>query len=217
MAVSKEMIFVIISIILLKCSPTEAHSNSTPSPLSCKFDADVFLVQDFDTFDQSQDGWRKISAVKGCEEAAANLISQYRYTHGLTVNKMALGDENREYTNASTLYFHEAQIRAEIGHISVAKDYFRLSMHESFGDWNLYVKATLAFIEKDRGQLKRLRNQLATLPVPKDFTYIDEDGKRKSGRPDWWPANLKILDSFLRCFDRSYAEAYHNEKCYSSE
>jgi hypothetical protein len=194
------------------CSPALAENN----PLAtCSVDVDGFLRQDFHNFDQSQEGWRKIASLEGCEEAAADLISQYRSKHGLNVNKMTLGNENREYTNASTLYFHEAQLRAEIGHNSLAKDYFRLAMHESFGDWNLYVKATLAFLEKDKRKLKKLRDQLAVLPIPIGFTYIDEDGKRKSGKPNWWPANLNILDSFLKCFDKSYAEAYHNKKCYS--
>jgi hypothetical protein len=206
--------FVLFAMSSAQHFPALAASDSPASARTCDYDLGVFLKQDFETFDQSQNGWRKISALKGCEEAAANLIGHYRSHHGLHVDKMKLSDENREYTSASTLFFHEAQLRAEIGQISVAKDYFRLSMHESFGDWNLYVKATLAFLEKDRAELRRLRHKLSTLPVPQDFTYIDADGKRKSGKPDWWPANLKILDSFLNCFDKSYAEAYHDEKCY---
>ncbi len=207
-------VLLLVVIASAQIRPVAAHQDTNSQPLTCGYDIESFLKQDFETFDQSQDGWRKISAIKGCEEAGADLISQYRLRHGMSVDKMALANENRTYTNAATLYFHEAQLRAEIGHISVAKDYFRLSMHESPGDWNIYVKATVAFLEKDRKKLKSLRDQLASLPVPAGFTYIDEDGKRKTGTPDWWPANLNILDSFLRCFDKSYAEAYHNEKCF---
>lgn len=77
-------------------------------PPPCAFDAETFLSQDFAIFDQSAQGWRKISAIAGCEEAAADLISLYRREHGLVVDKMKLDDEQRAYSPASTLNFHEA-------------------------------------------------------------------------------------------------------------
>lgn len=51
-------------------------------------------------------------------------------------------------------------------------------MHESAGDWNLYVKGTLAFLDKDRLRLEQYRHQLVTLAVPDGFTYIDDKGER---------------------------------------
>jgi hypothetical protein len=72
----------------------------------------------------------------------------------------------------------------------------------AFKAWNIYVDATIAFLHRDRDALLKARTKLAEVPP-------------EAGRPDSKPMNLDVVDGLLRCFDRSYADAY--SACRGSE
>jgi len=61
--------------------------------------------------------------------------------------------------------------------------------------WNLYVDATTAFVQRDREALLLSRHKLATAPA-----------RYWSGLKA--PSNLDVVDGLVRCFERTYADAY---------
>ncbi|WP_380786901.1 hypothetical protein [Sphingomonas sp. R86521] len=140
----------------------------------------------FDAFDQDATaGWRTLSMKPGCEEAAANMIRAYRM--------------NSE-SYLPLLYWHEAQIRAELGHnaaaIPLMQKSRRLADQDKLG-WNAYVDATISFLQNDRISLTEARDRLALLPKPNMF-----DPKRS------WPPNIGVVDGLIRCFGKTYKIAY---------
>lgn len=153
------------------------------------------MALSFKNFDQDMNGgWRKI-AVAGCEEAAADLIRDWR-----TQN------------NASDiiLFWHEGQLRAQIGQYSDAIKLFELSRKTEAEDagwgWNIYVEGSIAFLEKNKAGLKKARRKLMKLPKPPGLdNSIDVDGNPV--KVDW-PLNLNVFDALLRCWGQSYKQAY---------
>ncbi len=171
------------------------------APASCAVDTRAMLQLDFRAFDQDMDGgWRSVSTNPDCRSKAADLIRTYR--------------EFNIKPRLTTLYWHEAQLRAELGEIDAAVSLMALAKKESFlhgrdqDDWNAYVDATIAFLKGDHGELLAARKRLAEFPLPANYSYIGTDGVSRTGRPPDWPYNLDVVDGLLRCFGRSYAEAY---------
>lgn len=121
----------------------------------CAYDAEKMTALGFREFDQDLDGgWRSLAHIPGCRKAAANLIKRYRKEHGSTF----------------ILYWHEAQLRAQVGQTGRAIRLFDLSRKPAASDpigWNHYVSATIAFLKRDRRALLEARSQLAALPKPK--------------------------------------------------
>jgi hypothetical protein len=64
-----------------------------------------------------------------------------------------------------------------------------------FKAWNVYVDATIAFLDRDRDALLKARTRLAEIPP-------------EAGKPNSKPMNLDVVDGLVRCFDRSYRDAY---------
>lgn len=58
---------------------------------------------------------------------------------------------------------------------------------------NIYTDATIAFLRNDRKGLLKLREELTAVEWPGGDNL-----------------NLKVVDRFIRCFGRSYREAYLN-------
>ncbi|MDR7193753.1 hypothetical protein [Luteimonas terrae] len=82
--------------------------------------------------------------------------------------------------------------------------------------WNHYLDATVAFLGGDHAALAQARASLAAQPYP-DTPGMPPlvDGylemPTQPGLPPMrmrWPPNLDVVDGLLRCFGRSYAEAY---------
>lgn len=171
---------------------------AAPPPPDCRFDRAAALALDFAAFDQSvTSGWRPI-AKRRCTVEAADLIRDYRAAHP---------DSDR----LQLLFWHEGQLRATAGQTAAAIEAFRQAykppeMDAGLG-WNLYVEGTIAFLAHDRAALQRARDTLAALPKPENWgrTIGGTDGK---ARVPSWPLNLGVLDGFLRCFDKPFAEAY---------
>lgn len=159
----------------------------------CRYDRTAMLALDQQAFDQDMDGgWRALSK-RGCMAQAADLIRDWRGAHP------------SDKPDASILFWHEGQMRAELGQTRQAIALFEQSrkpaeMDRGWG-WNLYVDGSIAFLRGDRAGLERARAALAVLPKPPELA----DARGPDGKPMMvrWPMNLNVLDGFLRCWGQS--------------
>lgn len=76
--------------------------------------------------------------------------------------------------------------------------------------WNLYVDATIAFLDDDLPALRRMRARLAALPPPagrglSDGPALMQTADGTQAVP--WPPRLKIVDALIRCMYQPYALA----------
>lgn len=169
----------------------------------CQYDRSSLLALDLRAFDQDMNGGWRILETKGCTVEAADSIREWRKAHG------SVGAAD------TLLSWHEGQLRADVGQYADAIRLFEAGRHPATEDakwgWNLYVDGTVAFLRGNRRNLKAARAKLAALPRPPELKeMIGPDGKPKAVR---WPMNIRVLDSFLRCWGQSYNAAY---RCPSS-
>lgn len=162
----------------------------------CTYDRAAMMALPQRAFDQDMTGgWRGLS-MRGCEAEAADLIRDWRET-------------NTPGSGASTLYWHEGQLRAELGQNAAAIALFERSRKTAEEDrgmgWNLYVDGSIAFIRRDRAAFDKAHVTLKALPKPAGFDPRGPDGKPIAMA---WPMNLNVLDGFARCWGKSYHEAY---------
>ncbi|MCV2351693.1 hypothetical protein [Paucibacter sp. Y2R2-4] len=141
------------------------------------------LSLDYRAFDQTEgQGFRALVREPGCEKQAADLIEAYIAANG---------------AKQSSLRWHIAQLRATQGDTVAAVRYSKTVLSDKDDRkpgslrWNDYVRATIAFLEKDRVALQSHRDAVA---AGKDEHFGNA-------------LNLKLLDSLLRHFDRDYAFA----------
>lgn len=131
------------------------------------------------TFDQDwAKGWREVAARRGCEHAAAELIETFREENG---------------SESHILLWHEGQMRAMSGEVDLAIELFRATKKKGADPLglNIYTDATIAFLLNDYKALLDSRRALSAVEWP--------TGKN---------LNLMVVDGFIRCFGRSYREAY---------
>lgn len=82
-------------------APGLESSTIEPGDFMCTFDRAKLLALDEYSFDQDiNGGWRAVAQHEQCTEVAADLIREYRETHGLV---------------STILYWHEGQLRATAG------------------------------------------------------------------------------------------------------
>lgn len=157
------------------------------SELECKISSEeheVLLNLDYQAFDQTlpDGGWRKFYR---CQELTRDLIDSYVQRHSASLTKSQL----------KVLVWHSGQISGFLNDYPAAI----ASMEQTFKEdekpdadflWNPYVQATISFLKKDKKSLVESRNKLARGSNP--FNHI----------------NLRIVDSFIRCFNSSYQDAY---------
>lgn len=163
------------------------------TPARCAYDRSAMLRLEQRAFDQDlQGGWRVIADRPGCSIAAADLIREYRKSHG---------SEDR------ILYWHEGQLRATAGQTSAALRLFGRSYKEGRDaiGWNAYVDATIAFLRRNRPGLLAARERLLLIPRSPDWSPRGPDGKPLAIA---WPPNLNVVDGFIACFGQPYAKAY---------
>jgi hypothetical protein len=171
-----------------------ATSQSQPSPGVCAFDRAKMLALDEQAFDQDfTGGWRTLQREE-CWLVAADLIRDFRKANS---------------PNSKILFWHEGQMRAFAGQTEPAILLFettREPVNDVFG-WNLYVDATIAFLNKDKPALLKARATLAKIPKPQnvDLSFKDAQGRVVKFT---WPPNINVVDDFIKCFDRPYKEAY---------
>lgn len=151
------------------------------------------LSLDYDSFDQTAGmGWRPLSNT-GRYLEAANLIEFY------------LGNRTElDMSQRILLRFHAAQMYAFADKTQVALDSLRQTLYPSkvldslsledrrhFLAWNAYVHATMAFLRKDRVQLRLFRDQISNGPLINGT-----------------PMNLDVVDRMILHFDKPYKVAY---------
>jgi hypothetical protein len=146
------------------------------------------LGLNYQDFDQSPGGgWRKI-ADQGKYLEAARLIDRYE--------KEKKGLEEWQRVN---LRFHAGQLYAFADKKDEALARFKTALFakepaDSPIRWNAYVRATIAFLERDRKKLAQLREEIAKGP------------KLQGTVP-----NLDVVDRLIEYFDKPYSVAYRGK------
>ena len=159
------------------------------------------LALDQQAFDQDFDGgWRPVADQEGCQQAAADLIRIWR-------------TQSANVESPGMLYWHEGQMHAWTGDRERAVNVFRKARSSS-AEWNLYVDATIAFLQRDRAALESARNDLAELRPSAELMasrrrFLEEnpDLEMPEGFVEQ-PMNLNVVDRLLSCFASDYGEAY---------
>ena len=181
--------------------PGERQTATAPVP-ACAYDAGAMLALDVETFDSTPEtGWRVVGNVPGCEAAGADLLALYR------AQKTGLSADDE-----AGLLHHEFQLRAASGQTDAAIGIARrlIDIRADDAVMRAYHEAELAFLSGDLEALTAARTRLAAVPKPEGFEKGVEAFKAKY--PDYpppvWPINLDVVDGFINCFGKPYAEAY---------
>lgn len=139
-------------------------------------------------FDQAPSaGWRALAEKKQYIEAARTIEDYLQKKRGLL------------HWQRANLNFHAGQMYAFAGRTDAAIARFKRALLDpeppnSPIRWNAYVRATIAFLVKDRKSLESARAEIAR-------------GRRINGIVP----NLDVVDRLLRHFGKSYAEAYRGK------
>lgn len=179
---------------LLRCGVNQDEFNRLLSLPENKFD------QDF------EGGWRATTYKEACNNAAAEMIKAY-----------ILYSEPKPAKNQNILRWHAGQTKAAAGNYDEAISLFK-GTYEPDQDrgiaWNLYVDATLAFLQNDREALTLTHDTLAKLTVSEEekanrrkFLKDNPNITMSEGFVDN-PNNLAPVKSLLRCFGQPYSVAY---------
>jgi len=151
-----------------------ANANQRPPELSL----------DYWAFDQKPgQGWRRPADAGNYREAAL-----------LIANYLKHRDNLKEWQRVN-LQFHAGQCFALAGDDAAALVAFRAALYSKEPSvspirWNAYVRATIAFLEKNREQLTKMRDEI-------------DRGPEGPGTA----LNMKVVDRLIANFDKSYAEA----------
>lgn len=158
------------------------------SPVNCdvsKAERETLLAQDWETFDQKPEGFRTlVMGERYCPREAGKLIAEYLLQHSDL-------DAKQRYVSE----FHAGQQFAGVDDRprALAHFYRGFNPHEdvsSSNRWNAYVRATIAFLEKDRDTLE------ASLKV----LEAHQDNRMNA-------INVKLVRSFAANFGKTYDEA----------
>lgn len=185
----------ISTMLMIAQAATAAPVAATPLA-TCIVDEEALLALAPEAFDQDfNGGWRAVYNRPECRGDAARIIALYREASTRWQRIMA---------------WHEGQIRATLGETVAAIDLMQMARRpeiengSSNGQWNAYVDATVAFLNRDRAGVENARSRLIDALPPAHWT-----GDR--------PMNLSVVDQYLRCFDRPYSEAYSSAACRPDE
>ena len=178
---------------------------------ACGVDADAlntYLEMDQHSFDQDfKGGWREVSEREGCGVGAAVLIESY-----ILFSKPSPAQKH------GILRWHAGQILANEGETARALAFFQGTYQpEDDGaksDWDLYVDATIAFLDNDHSTLSNARDVLATrLPDEETIAARQKflDDNPEITMPEGFvtePQNLTVVNRLLDCFGKPYGDAY---------
>lgn len=148
---------------------------------------DANLKLDLKQFDQTEGKGQRALAAQSCYFESAMLIDIYNLDHPALVT----ASERR------ILYFHAGQMYAFSMQYPVAVRRFENSLDpdepaNSDKTWNIYVKATIAFLKGDTKTLKNSRAAISA-KTPNDSNKL----------------YLNILDHMLRCPSAPYIRTYN--------
>lgn len=122
------------------------------TPANCSVPSDDVarqLALPYEQFDSAPEAtaWRQLSG-RGCSDAAVELLRRYD-----DANAAILTAEQR-----SELAFHRGQVLAFTGRDKEAVLYFAQALSIGGSDeWTTYVAATIAFLRRDEGRLRKAR------------------------------------------------------------
>ncbi|MEM9169004.1 MAG: hypothetical protein AAGC56_05075 [Pseudomonadota bacterium] len=194
----------------LALSPADRNALS-----ACSVDADAlqaYLEMEQGAFDQDLDGgWRAVSSRDGCEDGAGVLISAY-----IQFSVPKPPEAHR------ILRWHAGQVFAGVDRTDRALAFFAGSYEVGPGaqgdDWDQYVDATIAFLQRDRDGLQAARNRLAAMApsteeIAEKRAYFEANPDVAAMFPNWRemiakPQNIDVVDGLIACFDKPYREAY---------
>lgn len=150
------------------------------------------LDMDYKTFNHyTNSGWRKLAQAGEFKEA------------GKLIDRFLKIKEDLTISNRVNLHFHAGQMYAFAKEDKTALKQFQNAKYdldpekipehliERLKSWNTYVDATIAFLRKDKTKLLECRQRMA-------------NGTGTGGKS----ANLIVVDSLAKNFDKSYFEAY---------
>jgi len=161
---------------------------ATATPANCSVsdtEKKELLAQDWDTFDQKLEGFRTlVMGERYCPREAGELIAEYLAQHPEL-------DEKKRYITE----FHAGQQFAGLDERPRALPHFYRGFNpyedpESSNRWNAYVRATIAFLERDRDTLE------ASLKV----LEAHQDNRMNA-------INVKLVRSFAANFGKTYDDA----------
>lgn len=188
------MFIALMALAIAQIEPVSVHE-------PCPHDRAALLALSPADFDQDlEGGWRPLGEKPECAAIAADLLAAYRKARWADLTQSEL------HTN----YWHEGQLRAGLGQTQAATRLMMAGVNPemSRSGFSDYALGTIAFLHQDRPGLIAARERLAALPKPADFDQAAARFKAAYGLDLEWPANLKVLDGFIACFDRPYNEAY---------
>ncbi len=156
------------------------------------------LALPYAAFDQDgTGGWRPWFEA-GCLADTAALIEAYIAAHP------DIAEAEPE------LRFHAAQVHAFRGDYAAARAHLAHALYPEGpsvrarpSEWNAYVRATDAFLARDRAALEEIYEEMGGGPPPAPRTLFDPPPARRHRM-----ANLDIVAGLRACFDRPYREAY---------
>lgn len=154
----------------------------------CAGDTEAFGAQDYETFNASPAGWQSL-AYEDCFIEAAEAISTWHRANAGTLERSQL----------RALTWNAGLMRAAGGDYQSALFLFRQTFPEPGENpaEHYYTYAVIAFLERDRDGLQRIRDAMASMPAPAGGAAEGED----------WPPNLSSVDRLLACYESSFAEA----------
>lgn len=154
----------------------------------CAYDPADFAAQNYETFNTGADGWQAL-AVADCYIEAADAISGWHRANAASLTGAQL----------RTLTWNAGLMRAAGGDYQTAIFLFRQTFPERGEDapQHYYTHAVIAFLERDRGGLERIRDAMASMPEPEGGVPEGAD----------WPPNLQSVDNLLTCFDSPFGWA----------
>jgi len=151
-------------------------------------------------FDQSPNGWRKVSDTGGDCGRAVELIRKY-IDRNLKI--IITPREGKHRLPIKIMYFHIGQLLASQGpdYYQEAIKEFKSSVYENSEDrecWNAYVSATIGFLE---GDINKVEEAIETI--------------NNSKESDKMSGNLGIVINFKKVLlagENSYNKAYNMER-----
>jgi len=162
-------------------SPGLAAETNSPGCNITKEERAKFLALSFEQFDQSADqGWRALADEPGqprkCYLMGARLLREYAKRH-----------KELDSWQRMLITFHSGQIYAQAHSYESAIKQLRKSFAPKEEEWNIYVRATIAFLRYDKPSLLQERTKLAATEQK---------------------MNLNVVDELIHHFGESYADAY---------
>ena len=155
---------------------------------ACEFDPAYFASQDYETFNASAEGWQSLALID-CYGAAADAIASWYEAYAASL----------EASQLRTLTWNAGLMRAADGDYASAIFLFQQTFPPLGEDapQHYYTYGVIAFLERDRDGLARIRDAMASMPAPPGGASEHAE----------WPPHLSSVDGLLRCFDSPFAFA----------